>query len=523
MVLTQLPENPDTLNLLGLAAAQSGRPQQAADLFARALRGAPGNPAFHGHLGIVLRNLGRHEEAIQSFDRAIALKHDHAVAHNNRGATLADLKRHDEAIASFERAIAVNPGYAEACYNLGNSQSAFGQLNAAIESYRLAITLDADFADAHNNLGVALAERNAHAEAIACYRHAIALEPQFADAYSNLGAALVDLKRFDEAIAAYERATAIDPEHADAHWNLALCRLLLGDFARGWVGYEWRWKQEQVARYKRSYLQPLWLGNESVAGNTVFLYAEQGLGSIVQFCRYASRVAALGAKVVLEVPAALQPVLARLSGVAQVIAQGAAIPPFDMHCPITSLPLAFQATADTIPHDVPYIAADAARVEKWQQKLGAKARPRIGLMWSGNLLPDPHRSMALADALALARDDIEIISLQKEIRASDAALLASRPDIRHYGDELRDFDDTAALIEMMDMVISIDTSVAHLAGAMGKPLWVMLPYSPDWRWMVDRDDCLWYPSARLFRQTAVGDWASVLQRVGAALQARFAL
>ena len=523
LVLQQLPDNPDTLNLLGLAAAQSGRPQEAADLFTRALRGSPGNAALHGHLGIALRNLGRHEEALQCFDRAIALKHDHAVAHNNRGATLADLKHHEEAIASFERAIAANPGYAEAWYNLGNSQAELRRVDAAIASYRKAIALDADFVDAHNNLGVALAERNAHKDAIACYQRAIALEPRFADAYSNLGVALADLTRYGEASAAYERAIAIDPECADAHWNLALCRLLLGDFLRGWEGYEWRWKQDQVAKFKRHYPQPLWRGEESLKGKTLLLYAEQGLGDMLQFCRYASRVADLGARVLLEAPPALQSVLCGLPGVAQVIAQGAAIPAFDIHCPVTSLPLAFHSTADTIPRDVPYIAADAARVAMWQGKLGPRTKPRVGLAWSGNLLPDPNRSMTFSTALTLAMADVEIISLQKEVRASDAALLASRPDIRHFGDELRDFADTAALIESMDMVISIDTSVAHLAGAMGKPLWMMLPYNPDWRWMIDRDDCLWYPSARLFRQTAIGDWASVVRRVGAALRERYAL
>ncbi len=523
MVLAQQPENPDTLNLLGLAAAQSGRPQAAADLFTRAIRSAPGNPTLHGHLGIVLRNLGRHDEALQCFDRALALKPDNAIAHNNRGGTLADLKRHDEAIASFERAIAANARYAEAWYNLGNSQAALRGIEVAITSYRKAIALEPDFTDAHNNLGVALAERNAHEDAIACYRRAIALQPHFAEAYNNLGAAFGDLRRYDEAIAAYERSIAIDPDYADAHWNLALHRLLLGDFARGWVGYEWRWRQDQVARFKRDYPQPLWRGNEPVAGKTMLLYAEQGLGDMLQFCRYASRVAALGATVLLEAPPALQSVLSGLDGVAQVIPQGTALPAFDIHCPITSLPLAFHTTAGTIPRDVPYLKAAATRVALWEQKLGKKTKPRVGLAWSGNVLPDPNRSMTLAEALALSMDGVEIISLQKEVRAADAALLASRPDIRHFGDTLQDFADTAALIESVDMVISIDTSVAHLAGAMGKPLWVLLPYSADWRWMVDRDDCLWYPSARLFRQTAIGDWAGVLQRVRAALQTRFEL
>jgi hypothetical protein len=299
--------------------------------------------------------------------------------------------------------------------------------------------------------------------------------------------------------------------------------LLLGDFARGWAGYEWRWKQEQVARYKRDYPQPLWRGSESVAGKTILLYAEQGLGDMLQFCRYAGRVAALGAQVVLEAPPALQPLLSGLRGITKVIAQGTTPPTFDVHCPVTSLPLAFNTTADTIPNQVPYLAADRGRAALWLDKLGAKTRPRVGLAWSGNLLPDPNRSMALADALGLALDGIELVSLQKEVRASDTALLASRRDVRHFGDELKDFADTAALIDAMDMVISIDTSVAHLAGAMGKPLWVMLPYNPDWRWMVEREDCLWYPTARLFRQTAIAQWADVVQRVAAALRERFAL
>ena len=523
MVLSQAPEHPDTLNLLGLAAAQSGRPNEAAALFTRALQGAPGNATLHGHLGLALRNLERHEEALQSFDRALALNPANAVAYNNRGNTLADLKRHEEAIASFERAIAAQPNYAEAWYNLGNSQAELRRHDAAVASYRKALALDAKFVDALNNLGVALAEKNAHDEAIACYRRAIALEPRFAEAYNNLGTALGDLKRYDEAIAAFEQSIALDPEYADAQWNLALYRLLLGDFERGWQGYEWRWKQVQVSKYQRNYPQPLWRGKEALAGKTVFLYAEQGLGDMLQFCRYASRVADLGARVILEAPPALQPVLSGLTGVTQVIAQGTAIPEFDLHCPITSLPLAFHTTADTIPRDVPYVTPDPARAKRWQNKLGPKTKPRVGLAWSGNLLPDPNRSMTLAEAMHFAVAGVEVISLQKEVREADAPLLAAHAEIRHYGNELQDFGDTAALIDCVDLVISIDTSVAHLAGAMGKPLWVMLPYNPDWRWMVERDDCLWYPSARLFRQRAVADWTHVLRQVSDALRARFAL
>lgn len=522
-ILKRFPEHPDALHLLGLAAVRAGRAQDAVAWFTRAVHASPRNPALYSQLGMALREAGRREEAIRNFEHAIALQPDYAVAHNNRGGALADLQRHEEAIASFERALAAAPGYAEAWYNLGNSQTDLRRLDAAIASFRRAIAVDPDFVDAHNNLGVALAQHNAHEAAVACYRRALALEPQFAHAHNNLGVALADLKRYDEAIAAYEQAIAIDPQYADAQWNLAICRLLLGDFARGWAGYEWRWQQEQVARFRRDYPQPLWRGNEAVAGKTVLLYAEQGLGDMLQFCRYASRVAALGAQVVLEAPPALQAVLSGLAGVARVIAQGASLPPFDVHCPVTSLPLAFHTSADTIPREVPYLAADPGRAAQWQARLGTKQRPRIGIAWSGNLLPDPNRSMALADALALAGEGIELISLQQEVRAADAALLASCNALRHFGDELKDFADTAALIEAVDLVISIDTSVAHLAGAMGKPLWVMLPYNPDWRWMVDREDCLWYPTARLFRQRAVAQWADVVRRVNAALREQFVL
>ena len=306
----------------------------------------------------------------------------------------------------------------------------------------------------------------------------------------------------------FERAIHRRPDHAAAHWNLADCRLLLGDFERGWQEYEWRWKRDQREIKQREFPQPRWSGAEALAGRTILLHSELGLGDTLLFCRYAKEVAARGARVVLEVQPPLVTLLAGLAGVAQIVASGDPLPVFDCHCPLMSLPLAFRTHLGTVPADVPYVRSDPARVAQWRSRLGASAKPRVGLVWSGSVaLRNDQRSMALADMLPLVDDRAEWVSLQKELRDADREDLASRAAIRHLGDELRDFSDTAALVDLMDLVVTVDTSVANLAGAMGKKVWILLPYNPhDWRWMLTREDSAWYPTARLFRQPAPGDW-----------------
>jgi len=507
----------------GVALGELKRPAEALERYGRAIALKPDHADAYYNRGVALDELDRPAEALESYDRVIALKPDYAEAHNNRGLALGRLQRYAEALASYERAIALKPDYARAHNNRGVALGELERPTEALASYHRAIALKPDYAEAYNNRGIALCELSRPAEALESYERGIAIRPDYAEAFYNRGNALRDLHRHGDAIDSYERALALKPDYASAHWNLADCRLLLGDFALGWQEYEWRWKLEQRDNRRRDFQQPLWLGGKTLEGRTILLHSELGLGDTLLFCRYAKEVAALGATVVLEVQPPLLPLLADLEGIAQAVPRGAPLPAFDYHCPLMSLPLAFKTDSGNVPANIPYIRSDAARAAAWQAKLGEKRKPRVGVVWSGSkALRNDRRSMALADMLPLVRDWAEWVSLQKEVRESEAALLTSRADLRHVGGELEDFADTAALVDLMDVVVTVDTSVTHVAGAMGKPVWILLPFNPhDWRWMLDREDSPWYPTARLFRQPANGDWASVIRRVDEELVRHF--
>jgi len=548
-VLSVRADQFEALFLLGIIAGQAGRPAEAVDFLSRAIAANPSSPDAHFNRGVALGELGRGDEALDSYDRvlalnpsyaeahfnrgvvlggsrrwteaiecydrAIALRRDYAEAHHNRGVALVELGRPAEALESYERAIELRPSYAAAFNNRGVALAALGRLDEALESYESSIRLKPDYAGAYDNRGVALLELDRAADALASHERALALRPEFAEAHYNRGNALRELSRHREAIESYERALALRPDHASAHWNLADCLLLLGEFARGWQEYEWRWKLEDRRENRRDFAQPLWLGGEPLAGKTILLHSELGLGDTILFCRYATRVAAAGAKVVLEVQPALLPIMIGLEGVALALPRGAPLPAFDAHCPLMSLPLAFKTDLATIPSGVPYLGSDAERVAAWIERLGTYDRPRVGLVWSGSvMLKNDRRSMPLAQMVALLSSWAQWVSLQKDVPEADAALLASRSDLLHVGDALHDFAETAAVLTLMDLVITVDTSVANLAGAMGKPVWILLPHNPhDWRWMLERRDSPWYPTARLFRQPSPGDWASVIERV----------
>jgi len=308
-----------------------------------------------------------------------------------------------------------------------------------------------------------------------------------------------------------------------AHCNAAALRLLTGDFERGWAHYEWRWQKNSVIPMQRNFSQPAWNGRDPIAGKAILIHSEQGLGDSIQFCRYVPLMVARGAQVIFEVQKPLQALMASLDGAAQMVPKGSPLPAFDLHCPLVSLPLAFATRLETIPSTAGYLSAPAQHVTTWQSRLEGKPRPRIGLVWSGN--PgherDRERSIglrALVPLLDSVGADVTFVSLQKDVRAEDAALLRDRADILDYGDSLEDFSDTAALISQLDLVISVDTSVAHLAGALGKPVWILLTYFPDWRWLLRRDDSPWYPTARLFRQDESRTWDSAIARVRQALR-----
>ena len=473
-------------------------------------------------IAVVEAGQRRHAEALASFDRALAARPDYAEALYNRGVTLQELKRFAEALASYDRALAARPDYAEALYNRGNALQELQRFDEALASYDRALAARPDYAEALYNRGNALQELKRFDEALASFDRALAVRPDYAEALYNRGVTLQELKRFAQALASYDRALAARPDYAEAHWNESLVRLLTGDFVRGWKKFEWRWKNESLNLSPRNFAQPLWLGENGIEGKTILLHSEQGLGDTIQFCRYVPLVAVRGARVLLQVPELLQDLMASLAGVAQVIGPTSKLPDFDLHCPLLSLPLAFETRLDTIPSATPYLSASSESVRSWNISLGLKYRPRIGLVWSGNPAHknDHNRSIKLRTLIQLLDIDATFVSLQKDIGADDATVLKDQSDLLHFGDKLKDFSDTAALISNLDLVISVDTSVAHLAGALAKPVWVLLPFLSDWRWLLDRDDSPWYPTARLYRQYAAGDWSGVVGHVGVELVKR---
>src|ERR1700722_11423916 len=519
LALKRSPNNFPALNNRGNALTALKQFKDALASYDRALAARPDYAEAHSNRGNALKELKRFEDALASYDRAIKLRPDYAEAHSNRADALIALQRFGEALASHDRALMLRPDYAEAHFHRGNALHDLKRFEDALASYDHAIMLRPDYAEAHSNRGNALQELKRFEEAVAGYDRALALRGDLAEAHSNRGNALKELDRFDEALASYERALAVQPDFADVHFNEAMCRLLIGDLYRGWEKNEWRWETAQIRNGKRSFSQPLWLGSDEIAGKTILLHAEQGLGDTIQFCRYAPLVAARGARVVLEVQKSLQELMGSLAGVAHIISKGDPLPDFDLQCPLLSLPLAFGTRLEMIPSAIPYLRASPQALNNWEGRLGPRDRPRIGLFWSGNPMNtrDHNRSIGFSSFLSLLDINATFISLQKDVRAADAVVLNDRSDLLHFGDELRSFADTAALIANLDLVITVETSVAHLAGALAKPVWVLLPFIPDWRWLLDRDDSPWYPTARLFRQDDSRRWDGAFGRLRAAL------
>ncbi|MBX3501613.1 MAG: tetratricopeptide repeat protein [Alphaproteobacteria bacterium] len=494
----------------GNALQALGRAKEALASHDRAVALRPGDvDAIYGQ-GNALQALGHFAEALARYDSVLALKDDHAEALSSRGNALRGLGRLEEALASHERSIALKPDNADAQYNRGAVLRALGRPEAALRSHDRALALRPGHARAHASRGNALRDLGRLDEALASYERALALLPDHADTWSDRGTALQGLLRLEESLASYERAIALRPGHVDAHWNRATALLLAGDFARGWREFEWRWRTQTTGR------PGSWLGESSLAGRSILLRSEQGLGDTIQFARFAPDVMALGARVILSVQAPLRRLMASFDPEIEVVATSGTAA--DLDCPLMSLPLALGTTLDTIPAPPRYLAAEPDLVAAWRARLPSDARRRVGLAWSGNPSHrnDRNRSLPLAALAPLLDLDAHFVSLQKDVPERDAATLA-RLNLMRVDDELRDFADTAGLIEALDLVISVDTSVAHLAGALGKPVWILLPFSPDWRWLTGREDSPWYPSARLFRQTTPGDWADVVRRLGAAL------
>ena len=524
------PDHAEALYGRGIALRELGRPQEALAAFDRAIALRWRHPPSHYDRAVALRDLGQLEEALVAYDQAIAFNRDYAEAYNNRGNVLIELKHYDQALRSFDRAIAIRPDYAEAWSNRSIALKALLRPEEALDSSLKALALRPDYADGHNNHGSALYEFQRLDEALASFDRAIALKPDLVEAHTNRGVLLHQLRRFEEANESFDRALMLRPDDAEAHFNQAMSRLALGDYDRGWRQYERRWGTKQFEEGVRDMAQPLWLGEESLEGRTILLHGEQGLGDILQFCRYVAPVAARGAKVIVETHAGLERLMARLDGVDSVVTRGARLPPHDLQTPLLSLPLALHAPPEA--HNGPYLSADPVDTVRWAERLaaapGADARMKVGICWAGGSRPDQpiahaidlRRSLPL-DAFAplAAIDGVQLYSLQKGPPSAQLSAWTGPPIVDLTG-ELTDFADTAALVANLDLVIACDTSTAHLAGGLGKPVWVLNRFDACWRWLDGRRDSPWYPTARLFRQATPGDWEGVIADVGRELVSR---
>jgi tetratricopeptide (TPR) repeat protein/glycosyltransferase involved in cell wall biosynthesis len=505
---------------LANALQQLKRSQEAETHYRRALDLRPLYPEAYNNLGNALQEQGNYDGAIAHYQKALELRPNFPEALSNIGTAYKDQKKLDEAIVYFQQALELRPDYAEVHNNLGNAYQEQGRTEDAIACYRAALALKPDYPEIHSNLGNLLQQQGDFNTAFAHFEQAIALQPDYAGAYNNWGIALRNHGQVEAALATYEQAIALNPDFVEARWNIALTQLLLGDIEQGFAGYEWRfqWSKFQEQNPPRQFSQPRWDGS-AIAGKTILIYTEQGMGDTIQFIRYVSLLAAQGARAIVECQPPLVELLSTVPGIAQTLPYGAALPNFDVYAPLLSLPYLLGTTLETIPAQMPYI-----QVPPSEATLPPTPRARkIGIVWSGNP-QNPYnrtRTVPLELLLPLATlPDIQLYSLQKDVQPAEAELLQSHPEVIDLRSHLTDFRATAALINQLDLVISVDTAVTHLAGALAKPVWLLLPFSPDWRWLLDRSDSPWYSTLRIFRQPTYGDWDSPIAQIEAALLQR---
>jgi tetratricopeptide (TPR) repeat protein len=552
------PDHADTLHLMGQISLHARQYDHAAEWITRAIRRDP-KAEYLGSLGTTLQKQGRHEEALKVFDKAVQLKPDDAELWRHLGDILLQLARLDQALLTFQQVLTLNPDHQHALYRSGALLNQLGRHEEAIifldrsnellpnhsptlqarawalyhlnrweESLaeaRAAYKLDPENADTCNNIGLALWRLGRNDEALGWFDKAIVARPNFAAAFGNKIIALFHLHRFEAVFAHYDRMKALGLNHALTDWNVSLVHLLTGNFEAGWPGHQARLNLPSASYPKIP--RPMWLGEENIEGKTILVAADEGLGDTIQFVRYVPMLAERGARVLLVVQDALHGLLSGMTGVSQCapVSAVSTLPAFDFHCPISSLPLAFGTRLDTIPSAIPYLPSPAtSRVQAWEDRLGPRTRLRVGLVWSGrpSHMNDHNRSIPLHAFSSLFDVDATLVSLQKDLRPNDAALLRQRGDIIDLTADLTDFTETAALVSCLDLIISVDTSVAHLAGALGRPTWILLPHTPDYRWLLDRSDSPWYPSVRLFRQTESREFGTVLDRVRDQLRAQAA-
>ncbi len=552
-ILDDHPNHADALHLLGLVFYQKGDAATAMDHIRRAIGLDPRAAMYHANLGRVLMAQGQAAEAAEVYRQAVTLAPNDAAVHSDMAAALVAVGDFDAARsrarlalelapdlapahlnlglalqgggtsaaagaeACFRRAAACDPNLADAHQALGQLHQARGEDDAAMECYRQALRANPGMAEAHCNLGNILRERLDLTAAMAQYDAGLTAAPDIAALHANRGVALHELGRFDDALASYDHALTLDPDDAECRRNRAMTLLLLGRFAEGWPAYEARWRTARFKGQDRGGKAPRWTATGAKPGARVLVRAEQGLGDTLQFARYAALLAAAGQHVILECPAPLARLMGSLDGDVQVIAQGARRPPsHDFQIPLMSLPGAFATDLATVPADIPYLQAADDECAAWRRRLDGLAGPRIGIVWKGS--PDHPRDRVRSPGLApllslLDRSEATFVSLQMD-GATDLAAHGTDAVIDMTRD-LGDFAATAALVECLDLVVTCDTAVGHLAGALGRPVAMLLPHVPEWRWLLDRDDTPWYPTMHLFRQPVAGDWTGAVDALAA--------
>lgn len=542
------PHHAGALHLMGLIAFRDKQYDHALEWTARAIAQDP-RPDYLASLGAILSRQDRHEEALKAFDKAVQLKADDAALWRQLGDALLKLQRYDHALLSFQHVLKLDPGHQDAAYKSGVLLNDAGRFEEAVACLDVcdrvlpnhAPTLQArarallnlrkfeqaladnlranalvpDYADTLNNIGACLQSLGREEEALVWFDRALERLPDSIEILNNKASILGQLQRFEEALALYDHVRARHLNNATTDWNLALLQMLLGDFEAGWAGREARWTILDPSPYPK-FSQPMWLGLEPIDGKIILIHVDEGLGDTIQFIRYVPMVAACGACVILVVERPLASLLSGFPGVSQCLAfSDEPLPAFDMHCPIGTLPMVFGTRLDTIPAETAYLPPPRdARVQAWNERLGPHDRLRVGLVWSGSRTHknDHNRSTSLRMLSRILDVDATFVSLQKDPRPEDKVELGTG-NIIDVTAELADFVDTAALVKCLDLVITVDTSVAHLAAALGAPTWILLPWTPDYRWLLGRDDSPWYPSVRLFRQSEARDYADVLDRV----------
>jgi tetratricopeptide (TPR) repeat protein len=502
---------------LGSLCADQGRLVEAVASFRQVVEVSPREVQGHLRLGNALLQSGNYAESETAYRRCLELQPENVDAMVNLGFVLGELTRFEDAIACYKRARQVSPGVPEVHHNLGNMLRELKRHDEALACYDEALRLRPDYVKAYVNKGVALAANGAVAESIACLRRAIEIQPDFAEAHNTLGHSLSAEGHIDAAIAEFERAIQLKSDYADPYWNRSLLWLLLGDFERGWPAVEWRWRCKNTPQLP-ALPYPRWDGS-SLTGRTILLHSEQGLGDTLHFARYAPLVKALGARVIVQCQGILIPLLSRSAGIDELIAWGQPSPTCDFWLPMMSLPGAFKTTLLSVPADIPYLFADPALVEHWRQELAPISGLRVGIAWQGSTRHpwDRYRSVPLKLFEQLARiPGVKLVSLQKSPGTeqlqdwpSHVPLIRLSDQIDHAGA----FTDTAAIVKNLDLIVTIDSAIAHLAGGLGVPAWIVLHRTPDWRWMLDRHDSPWYPTVRLFRQLAIHDWEPVFSRI----------